>query len=73
MKIFMLMFALFSLLGFSTGCSRDDSDVIQREESLGRDDIRETDTYERSVPLNDGEDADIDRDVLGDDEVEIDD
>jgi PBP1b-binding outer membrane lipoprotein LpoB len=35
------------------GCSQQDNDVrdVQREESFGEDDFRESDNYKRTIPI----------------------
>lgn len=82
MKTLLGILSLTGLLAFGVACSRDgdmqredvrDGADIQREEAMDADDIRETDTYNRSVPLESDDEVEVDRDVLGDDEVEIND
>jgi hypothetical protein len=48
-----LFFVLMTLVLLSISCSPKDNDVrdVQKEESFGEDDFRESDNYERTVPL----------------------
>lgn len=52
MKILFGLVSILCLVTFSVGCDRNQSrDDIQREEPIRGDDIRENDSYDRSVPL----------------------
>lgn len=75
MKTLLGVLTLTGVLAFGYGCNRDEEiqrEDIQREEAMDADDIRETDNY-RSVPVESDDEVEVDRDVLGDDEIEIDD
>lgn len=73
MKTFMFLLSLFSLLTFQVACNRDvpEEEIQEEEHVLGVDDIRETER--RDAPIQKDEEVEVDRDVLGDDEVEIND
>lgn len=79
MKTCLGILSLSGIMMLSVACNRvgdmqrenaPDDQEIQREEVLHADDIRETDNYNRSVPVE-STDEEIDRDVLEKDEVEI--
>lgn len=76
MKAIFSVFAAFLLLNISA-CNRSNDDVrgtgddvtIERQEDYESDDVRES----RNLPLERDDEIEIDRDVIGDDEIEIDD
>lgn len=79
MKQIIGILSLTSLLFLSFSCNKDremqKEDVredIQREEVMGADDIRETDTYDRSVPVEE-EEVDMERDIVRPGEMDTED
>lgn len=53
MKILFGVLTLLSLLTFSVACSGPaNDDQMQREEAMDGDDLRETDSYENVVPVD---------------------
>lgn len=76
MKVFFSVFAAFLLMNISA-CNRSNDDIrgtdddvtIERQEDYESNDVRES----RSLPLETDDEIEVDRDVIGDDEVEIDD
>jgi Ni/Co efflux regulator RcnB len=48
-----ILIMLLALASLSISCSQQDREArdIQREESFGKDDFRESDNYERTLPL----------------------
>lgn len=72
MKFFFFIFTISGLLTFAVGCNRDSEiqrNDIQREEAMDADDIRETDTYNRSVPVENEEEMDMNRDDVMEDDT----
>jgi hypothetical protein len=65
MKVLLSLVAVLSLAVLTTACNRDNrsEDGIQREEDLRSEDFRETDTYNRSVPVSEDE-MELERDRL---------
>lgn len=58
MKSLMGILALLSLFAFSVACNRDaqrEEQGMQREEDIRGDDIRENDTFDRSLPVEQDE------------------
>lgn len=76
MKAFFSVFAAFLLMNISA-CNRSNDDIrgtgddvtIERQEDYESNDVRES----RSLPLESDDEIEVDRDVIGDDEIEIDD
>jgi len=69
MKAFFGILSLLSLLTFSVACNRDSgmsdtSKEVQREEAIEGDDLRETDNYNQSLPAQEEEDVQQDRDTM---------
>lgn len=54
MKSFLLFLSLITFAGMFTSCSRADRDMgdIQREEAIDRGDVREDDSYNRTLPMD---------------------
>ena len=51
-----LLIIMMMLFIQTTGCTRKvEEDNIQREEAMDADDLRETDSYDKSIPLKDEE------------------
>lgn len=65
MKALLVLLSLISLLSFSIACNKntDRDRGIQREEAMDADDFRETDSYDKTVPVQEQEDME-DRDVI---------
>lgn len=66
MKTILGMLALLSLFALTNACNRDatrSDENVQREETIRSDDLREKDSYERSVPLK-GDEMDKTRDDI---------
>lgn len=76
MKAFFSVFAAFLLMNI-TACNRSNDDIrgtgddvtIERQEDYESDEVRES----RNLPLETDDEVEVDRDVIGDDEIEIDD
>lgn len=74
MKYFIVFLAFAGVMAFGTACNRDsgiEREDIQREEALGADDIRETDTYDRSVPVENEEEMDMNRDDVLENDADL--
>lgn len=55
-KLVSLLLALSMLVIQTTGCTRKGSeDEMQREEAMDTDDLREKDSYDENVPVEDEE------------------
>ncbi len=54
MRNLLNLLALLTLASFAVSCGgpEKDDNHIQREEFLGSDDIRETDSYDNAVPVD---------------------
>lgn len=65
MKLLLSVVAILGLTVLATACNRDNriDDGIQREEDIRSEDFRETDTYNRSVPVGEDE-MELERDKL---------
>lgn len=61
-----LFLSLLTLTGLQVACDKTNDATIQREEAYERED-----NFNRTVPVESDEEVNIDRDVIGDDEVEV--
>ena len=76
MKALIGILTLMSVLSFTTACNKNhgNGDGIQREESIGGDDLRETDSYKQKLPTKDDGEIEENKDTIemgpNDDSVE---
>ena len=78
MKTLLLAFGILSLSILQVACNRDEKvttedQTIQREEEVRRSDLQEGDNVTVPVEREEVEEVEVDRDVLGDDEIELND